>query len=151
MVRNVEKLGCVSLDIYGFFARKPGTVRPEKGTRSSSTDLQLRYYPTAEHFIKIRKKHGLYFNVIRKGSAIKEALGHLHTNSVMRTLRCGPKNSRDVKRGSGPKVFSKFVVTSRKTKRHSSDQNSKELSFQTLNSKKETFVDDSGASMQHAE
>ena len=105
-----------------FFARKPGTVHHEKGTRSSSTALQLRYSPTAGHFIKIRETHGLNFNVIRKGSAVREALGHLYTNSVMRTSRCGPKNSRDVKRGSAPKVFSKFVETSRKTERHSSDQ-----------------------------
>ena len=91
MVRHVEKLRCVSQDFYLFFARKPNTVHPEKGKRSSSTDLQLWYSRTAEHFIIIREKRGLYINVIRQGSSMKEALGHLHTNSVMRTLRCGPK------------------------------------------------------------
>ena len=64
--------------ISGYFlillARKPGTVHPEKGTRSSSTDLQQRYAPTTEHFNKFRERHSLYLNVIRKGSAMKEAL-----------------------------------------------------------------------------
>ena len=123
MVRNVKKLGCVSQHIYIFFARKPGTVHLEKGIRSSSTALQLRYSPTAGHFIKTQEKRGLYFNVIRKGSAVREALEHLHTKSVMRTLRCGPKNLRDDKRGTGLKGFAKLVGTSEETKRNFSDQN----------------------------
>ena len=82
---------------------------------------------------------------------MSEALGHLHTKSVIRTLRCGPKNFRNVKRGIGPKVFSKFVKTSARTKRHSSDENWKERLLQTLNLKREIFVDDLGASLQHAE
>ena len=112
--------------IFCFFARKPGTVHPEKRHK-----ILEHSSPTAEHFIKIQEKHGLCFNVIRKGSTMKEALGHLHTNSVVRILRCGQKNSRDAKRGTGPKGYTKFVETSGKTKRHSSDQNWKELLLQT--------------------
>ena len=82
---------------------------------------------------------------------MKEALVHLHTNIAMKTLRCGPMNSRDAKRGTGPKGYTEFGETFGETQRHSSDQNWKELLLQTLNQKTEIFVDDSGASMQHAQ
>ena len=102
------------------------------GPSSERHKILEHSFPTAEHFIKIREKHCLCFNVIQKGSAMKEALGHLHTNSVMRILRCGQKNSRDAKRGTGPKGYTKFAETSGKTKRHSSEQNWNERLLRTL-------------------